>query len=77
MSVLAQVLDHFKAGGFYPENEWCFNDDDSTLGLDHRSPDGTKFWLDLNRDGSIEIYWRPGGDAVGGGKSVRYLPQSD
>ncbi len=72
MSVLAEVLDYFKAANLYPEDCWCFDDNDGSLGLDHRSADGTKFWLNLNRDGSIEIYWKPAGTETGKGRIVRF-----
>lgn len=56
--VLGEILDHFVSNGTSPEDAWAFCDDYTSLGLDHRSPDGTKFWLDLNRDGTIHVLWK-------------------
>ena len=57
--ILGEILDHFKKNDLNPEDAWAF--DYSSLGLDHQSPDGTKFWLDLDRDGTIMILWKPRG----------------
>lgn len=61
--IIGEVLDHFRSPDRHLGDEWAFADDNSSMGLDHRSPDGTKFWLDLNRDGTIVILWKPPGSA--------------
>lgn len=72
MSLLAEILDHFDAAESSPGDNWAFCDDRSSLGLDYRSPDGTKFWLDINKDGTISIFWRPSG---ADGQSLTFAPQ--
>ena len=59
--ILGEILDHFKKNDLKPEDAWAFPDDYSSLCLDHQSPDGTKFWLDIERDGTIMILWKPKG----------------
>lgn len=59
--IVIAVLDHMQANDLRPEDAWAFSDDYESLGLDHRSPDGSKFWLDLDRDGTITILWKPAG----------------
>ena len=59
--VLGEILDHFKGFGISPDDAWAFDDECNSLCLDHRSLDGTKFWIDLQRDGTIIILWKPAG----------------
>jgi len=59
--LLNEVLDHFDSNNIHPDDAWAFADDKSGMGLDHRSADGTKFWLDIERDGTIRILWKPRG----------------
>jgi hypothetical protein len=59
--ILGEILDHFLTNDLRPEDAWAFPDDGSSLCLDHQSPDGAKFWLDLKRDGTITVLWRPAG----------------
>ena len=59
--ILGEALDYFSSNDTDPGGEWAFCDDRSELGLDFRGKDGTKFWLDIKRDGTISIYWRPAG----------------
>lgn len=59
--MLSDALDHFRNGSISPGGDWTFSDDLESLCLDHRSPDGTKFWIDLQRDGTIIILWKPAG----------------
>jgi hypothetical protein len=59
--IIGEILDHFAKNDLTPEDAWAFVDDYSALCLDHRSPDGTKFWLDFERDGTISVLWKPVG----------------
>lgn len=69
-NILAEIVDHFAITDSKPGNDWAFDDDQTSIGLDHRSVDGSKMWLDLNRDGTITIFWKKAGS--GRGVSVTY-----
>ncbi len=59
--IIGEILDHFAENDLRPSDDWAFPDDFSSLCLDHQSSDGTKFWLDLERDGTISVLWKPAG----------------
>lgn len=54
-----EILDYFSRAEINPGSDWAFDEDQSSLGVDFRSSDGTKFWLDINRDGTLSIFWKP------------------
>lgn len=58
--VLGKILDHFQQSDTRPGEDWAFDDEFSSLCLDYLSPHGAKFWLDIERDGTIRIIWSPG-----------------
>jgi hypothetical protein len=60
--VVNEVLDYFLKQGTDPGGWWVFPDDFSSLCLDFRSTkDDTAFWLDIHRDGTLRLVWRPNG----------------
>jgi hypothetical protein len=60
---LNEILDYFQDRDRKPGGDWAFPDDFSSLGLDYRDRHETTFWLDIERDGTIRIVWKPlGGD---------------
>ena len=60
--MIGEIIDHFTFGDETPGDEWAASDDLTSFGLDHRSRDGTKFWIDLDReDGSVSLMWQPNG----------------
>jgi hypothetical protein len=63
--MLPEILKYFAKSGLKPENNWAFSNDQSSFGLDHTSPDGTKFWLDLNDDNTITVFRKPIGPPSG------------
>lgn len=71
--VLNEVLDYFQETNTSPGGWWAFPDDCSSLCLDFQAEkDPTKFWLDLERDGTVRIIWKPeGGDL----KSLTFVHQ--
>lgn len=73
--VLNEALDYFQRENESPGEWWAFPDDGSSLCLDYESEkDGTKFWLDIERDGTIHIMWRP---ASGDVKSLSFIHQQE
>jgi hypothetical protein len=60
-TLLSDILDYFIENDVHPGDEWSFSDDQTTFGLDFWGKDGTKFWLNLNRDGTIDIFWKRAG----------------
>lgn len=58
---LNEALDFFAADDTNPGNDWTFTDDGAELCLDYLSSDGARFWLDLKRNGTIDLLWRPPG----------------
>lgn len=61
MSLLGDILDHFRDAKTHPGDEWAFDEDHDSLCLDFWGGDGTKFWLDLQRDNTIHILWKHNG----------------
>lgn len=60
--LLNEILDYFKDNERErPDRDWAFPEDYSSYCFDHRSRNGTKFWVDLERDGTIKIFWRKAG----------------
>lgn len=59
--MLNEALDHFQENNESPGGAWAFDDECQSLGLDYRSRDKCKFWLDLDRDGTVTILWKPVG----------------
>ena len=57
--IMGEILDYFLDTDKTSDDAWCFSEDGSEFGLDHQSEDGTKFWLNLSRDGAITILWKP------------------
>ncbi len=72
--VLAEVIDYFADNEESPGDWWAPSEDRTSLGLDWRaSHEGRKFWIDLDKDGTVTIYWkRPGGES----SVVRFCEQS-
>jgi len=62
--VLGEILDHFQKTERWPSDDWAFDDDYSSLCLDHQSRDGSKFWLDIERDGTLRVMWKSAGGEV-------------
>jgi len=60
-SLLTEIIDHFAHAKESPGDWWAHPDDFSSYCLDHQSHDGTIFWLDLEKDGTIRIVWRATG----------------
>jgi len=58
--LLGAILDHYQNNDTRPGEDWAFDDEFSSLCLDCLSPDGSKFWLDIERDGTIRVLWSPG-----------------
>jgi hypothetical protein len=58
---LNEILDYFQNAETDPGGDWAFPDDYSSLGLDFRAPDGTVFWIELERNDTIRLVWRPAG----------------
>lgn len=56
-TILKEIIHHFASNDI--DRDWAHADDMSSYGLDHRSEDGTKFWLDINEDGTIVVLWKP------------------
>lgn len=54
-----EILDYFQSANTSPGGEWALPDDGSSLCLDFRGVDDTVFWIDIERDGSIRVVWRP------------------
>ena len=71
--VLNEVLDYFEKEDTTPGDWWAFPDDFSSLCLEFRSEkDDTTFWLDMERDGTIRLVWRPAGSEL---KSLTFVHQ--
>ncbi|HYT41954.1 MAG TPA: hypothetical protein VEP90_06385 [Methylomirabilota bacterium] len=56
---MTQIIDHFACAGESPGDWWAHDDDRTSYCLDHQSRDGTKFWIDLDKDGTITLLWKP------------------
>lgn len=73
--VLTEVLDYFQREDTTPGGRWAFPNDGSGLCLYFKSEkDGTKFWLDICRDGTIHIMWKPVGQDL---KSLNFRELQD
>ena len=59
--MLNESLNYFQTKEIDPGDGWAFPDDYSSLCLDFRGTDDTAFWLDLERNGTIRVVWRPNG----------------
>lgn len=61
--VLTEILDWFNETGKTPGDWWAPTDDRMSYGLDWRDDNGQrKFWLDLDKNGTVSIFWkRPDG----------------
>ncbi len=57
--IINEILDYFQSKDRDPGGDWAFPDDFSSLCLDYRDRHETKFWLDIERDGTIRIVWKP------------------
>lgn len=62
--ILNEALDYFEKTETDPGGGWAFCDDYSSMGLDFKSPAGDKFWLDIERDGTILVMWKSAGGEV-------------
>lgn len=62
--VLNEILDYFQSNDRNPGGDWAFPDDFSSLCLDYRDRHDTKFWLDIERDGTIRLVWQPLGGEI-------------
>jgi hypothetical protein len=58
-ALLTEIINHFATAKESPGDWWAHDDDYSSYCLDHKSKDGTVFWLDLEDDGTIRIVWKP------------------
>ena len=58
-TLLTEIIDYFANCDEKPGDFWAHDDEFESYCLDHRSKDGTKFWLDLEKDGTISIMWKP------------------
>ncbi len=59
--LLSAIIDHFADAKETPGDCWAPCDDHTSYSLDHRSRDGTKFWIDLDKSGEITLLWKPPG----------------
>ncbi len=59
-AVLTEIIDYFAASNEGAGGEWAHPDDFSSYCLDFQGEDGTKFWLDLEKDGTIHLMWKRG-----------------
>lgn len=60
-ALLTEIVDHFAKTGENPGDWWAHCDDYTSYSLDHTSKDGTKFWIDLDKDGTITLLWKSPG----------------
>ncbi len=60
-ALLAEIIDHFASSEETPGDWWAPAEDHSSYNLQHDSKDGTRFWIDLDKDGTITLVWRPCG----------------
>ena len=59
--LINEILDYFKDNEHErPDRDWAFQEDFSSYNYDYQSRKGTKFWIDLERDGTIKVFWRVG-----------------
>lgn len=56
---IGEIIDRFADGKETPGDAWAPSEDRTSFGLDYQGRDGCKFWLDLDRDGTITLYWVP------------------
>ncbi len=63
---LAEIIDHFANSEETPGDWWAPTEDHTSYCLDHKSKDGTKFWIDLDKDGTITLVWKPCGQESSG-----------
>lgn len=56
---LTEIIDHFAHAKETPADWWAHDEAGESYCLDHLSRDGTKFWLDLDKNGTITILWKP------------------
>jgi len=63
IAALIEIIAHFAKNDWRPGEDWAFPDDNSSLCLDHRLPDGTKFWLDIEKNGITIMWHRPDTEA--------------
>jgi hypothetical protein len=61
---LNEIIAHFAAAKEGPGQDWAHDDGFTSYCLDHLGSDGTKFWIDLEDDGTICILWKPAGQHV-------------
>ncbi len=73
MTVFGDLIDYLASGDLSLGEDWAASEDLDSYGLDWRAPDGTKFWLTLNRDGTIDVYWRPDGRPVACGDCLKFI----
>lgn len=57
-NAMTAALEYFERTGRNPGDWWAFTDDQSEMCLEFNGNDGAKFWLDLNKDGTIQLMWR-------------------
>lgn len=60
--ILTEIINHFAKTGETPGDWWAHDDAFESYCLDHIGKDETKLWIDLNKDGSIGLLWKPQGD---------------
>ena len=75
VKTINEILDYFEKVETDPGGDWAFPDDYSSLCLDFRGKDNTVFWIDIERDGSIRLIWRPGNN--GEFKSMTFVEKQE
>jgi hypothetical protein len=58
-ALLTEIIDYFAICDDTPGDFWAHDEDRTSYCLDYRSSDGTKFWIDLDKDGTITLLWKP------------------
>lgn len=56
-ALIGEILDYFDRTGKDPGGWWAPPEDGSGLGLYYPGEDGSSFTLDLERDGTIRLFW--------------------
>jgi len=58
-ALLTEIIDHFANSVDTPDSWWAHSDDGTAYCLDHSSG-SIKFWIDLDKDGTITLLWKRG-----------------
>jgi hypothetical protein len=60
-ALLTEIIDHFTHAEEGPGDAWAHDDEFASYALDYRGKDGTVFWLDMEKNGTISVTWKPAG----------------